>query len=146
MAKSRSGFVKSSEGGQVLAFFAIALPVVLLPIADYAVDATILAGRESALQAATAQVAETAAQQINVRAFRSTGVLSLDAAATRLVLEQALVDEEPGASIDSCTVTNAEVNVVSSEPVSLPFSVFTDTVVLHAQATARLVAGYETPA
>jgi len=138
--------VKSSEGGQVLAFFAIALPVVLLPVAAYAVDAAILAGRESALQAATAQVAETAAQQINVRALRSTGVLSLDAAATRLVLEQALADEEPGASIDSCTVTNAEVSVVSSEPVSLPFSVFTDTVVLHAQATARLVAGYETPA
>ena len=138
--------MKSSEGGQVLAFFAIAMPVVLLPVAAYALDATILAGRESALQAATAQAAETAAQQINVRALRSTGVLSLDAAATRLVLEQALAEEEPGARIDSSAATNAEVSVATSEPVRLPFSMFTDTVVLHVHATARLVAGYETPA
>jgi len=138
--------VKYSEGGQVLAFFAIALPVVLLPVAAYAVDATIVAGRESALQAATAQAAETAAQLINVRALRSTGVLSLDATATRLVLDQALAQEEPGARIDSSTVTNAEVSVATSEPVTLPFSVSTDAVVLHAHATARLVAGYETPA
>jgi len=42
--------------------------------------------------------------------------------------------------------TNAEVRVATSEPVRLPFSMVTDTVVLHVHATARLVAGYETPA
>jgi hypothetical protein len=146
VAKSQAGFVKSSESGQILAFFAVAVPVVLLPIAAYAVDATMVAGREAALQAATAQAAETAAQQINVGALRSSGALSLDAAAARLVLEQTLVEEEPGTIIDSYTVTNAEVSVATSEPVTLPFSLFTDTVVLHAHATARLVAGYETPA
>ena len=133
----------SSEGGQVLAFFAIAVPLVLLPVAAYAVDATIVAGRESALQAATAQAAETAAQQINVGGLRSSGALSLDSAAARLVLEQTLVEEEPGTSIDSYTITGAEVSVATSEPVRLPFSVFTDTVVLHAHATARLAAGYD---
>lgn len=138
--------MRSLEGGQVLAFFAIAVPVVLLPVAAYAVDATIVAGHESVLQAATAQAAETAAQQINVEALRSKGALSLDPAATRLVLEQTLVEEEPGTSIDSCTVTGAEVSVTTSEPVRLPFSVFTDVVILHAHATAHLVAGYETPA
>ena len=135
----------SSEGGQVLAFFAIAVPLVLLPVAAYTVDATLVAGRESTLQAATAEAAETAAQQINVAGLRSSGALSLDAAAAGLVLEQTLVEEEPGTRIDSYTITGAEVSVVTSEPVSLPFRVFTDTVVLHAHATARLAAGYDGP-
>ena len=50
------------ESGQVLAFFALVLPIVLVPVGAYAVDATIVASREAALQAATAQAAETAAQ------------------------------------------------------------------------------------
>ena len=58
---------------------------------------------------------------------------------------QTLVEEEPGTRIDSYTITGAEVSVVTSEPVSLPFRVFTDTVVLHAHATARLAAGYDGP-
>lgn len=146
VAKSQFDFVRNSEGGQVLAFFAIAVPLVLLPVAAYAVDATMVAGRESALQAATAQAAETAAQQIDVVALRSKGALLLDPAATKLSLEKTLVEEEPGTSIDWCTVTGAEVSVTTSEPVRLPFSVFTDTVILHAHATAHLVAGYDTPA
>ena len=105
----------------------------------------LVAGRESALQAATAQAAETAAQQINVAGLRSSGALSLDAAAAKLVLEQTLVEEEPGTSIDSYTITGAEVSVATSERVRLPFSVFSDTVVLHAHATARLAAGYDSP-
>jgi hypothetical protein len=145
VAKSQAGFVKSSESGQILAFFAVAVPVVLLPIAAYTVDATIVAGREAALQAATAQAAETAAQQINVGALRSSGALSLDPAAGRLVVDQTLFGEEPGASLDSYTVSGAAVAVVTSETVRLPFSVFTDRVVLHAHATARLVGGYESP-
>ena len=137
--------MKSSESGQILAFFAVAVPVVLLPIAAYTVDATIVASREAALQAATAQAAETAAQQINVGELRSSGALSLDAAAGRLVVDQTLLGEEPGANLDSYTVSGAAVAVVTSEPVRLPFSVFTDRVVLHAHATARIVAGYESP-
>jgi len=137
--------VKSSESGQILAFFAVAVPVVLLPIAAYTVDATMVAGREAALQAATAQAAETAAQQIDAGALRSSGALSLDAAAGRLVVGQTLFGEEPGASLDLYTVSGVEVTVVTSETVRLPFSVFTDKVVLHAHATARLVAGYESP-
>jgi hypothetical protein len=137
--------MKSCERGQVLAFFAIAVPMVLLPVAAYAVDATIVAGREAALQAATAQAAETAAQQINVGALRSGGVLSLDASMIKVAVDQSLVEDEQGASVDSYTVSGAEVTVATSELVRLPFSVFTDRVVLHARATARLVAGYEIP-
>jgi len=137
--------VKSPESGQVLAFFAIALPVVLLPVAAYAIDATMVAGREAALQAATAQAAETAAQHLNIGAFRSSGALSLDARAVRLAVDQTLIEEEPNATVDSYTVRGAEVTVATSELMRLPLSVFTDTVVLHAHAAARLVAGYESP-
>jgi hypothetical protein len=138
--------VRSGESGQVLAFFAIVLPAVLLPVAAYAVDATIVAAREAGLQAATAQAAETAAQKLDVVAIRSRGGLTIDQAAVRLVVDQMLVEDEPGAGVDSYVVSGAEVTVVTSEPVTLPFSVFTQTVTLHAHATARLVAGYDSPA
>jgi Flp pilus assembly protein TadG len=137
--------VRPGESGQVLAFFALVLPVVLLPIAAYTVDATIVAAREAGLQAATAQAAETAAQQLNVGAIRSSGAFTVDPAAAERIVYQTLVNEEQGASLDSYSVTGVEVTVVTSEPVTLPFRVFTRTVTLHAHATARLVAGYDSP-
>lgn len=129
----------------MLAFFALVLPVVMLPIAAYAVDATIVAAREAGLQAATAQAAETAAQQLNIGAVRSSGALTVDPAAAERFAHQTIANEEPGASLDSYSVTGVEVAVVTSEPVTLPFSVFTRTVNLHAHASARLVAGYDRP-
>lgn len=121
------------------------MPLVLLPIVAYAVDATIVAGREASLQAATAQAAESAAQQLNIGVIRSTGVLALDETAASRILVQTLLEEEPGASVDRSNFAGTEVTVVTSEPVALPFSVFTQTVILHAHATARLVAGYGSP-
>lgn len=137
--------MRPAESGQILAFFALVLPVVLLPIAAYTVDATIVAAREAGLQAATAQAAEAAAQQLNVGAIRSSGALTLEPSAASLIADQMLVNAEPGASLNSYSVTGVEVRVVTSEPVTLPFSVFTNSVMLHAQATARLVAGYDSP-
>ena len=110
--------------GQVLTFFALAVPVVLLPVAAYAVDATIIASREAGLQAATAEAAEAAAL---------------------VVIHQALAAEEPGANLDTSTIIGAEVTIVTSEQEALPFSVFARTAILHARATARLVAGYDSP-
>lgn len=145
MAKPPAVTNTSKEGGQVLAFFALVLPVVLLPVAAYAVDATIVAGREAGLQAATAQAAESAAQQLNAAALRSSGALTLNTSAVKLVANQTLVDEEPGATVDASTISGVEVALVTSESVTLPFSVFTRTVTVHASATARLVAGYDNP-
>ncbi|MHB8611781.1 MAG: hypothetical protein ACYDAL_05045 [Candidatus Dormibacteraceae bacterium] len=133
------------QAGQVLTFFALTLPVVLLPVAAYAVDATMVASREAGLQAATAQAAEAAAQQLDVGAIRSQGVLSLNGAAAMVVARQTLVEEEPGASLDTSSITGADVSIVTSEQVTLPFSVFARTATLHARATARLVAGYDRP-
>ena len=134
-----------AERGQVLAFFALALPVVLLPVAAYAVDASMVASREAGLQAATAQAAEVAAQQLDIGVLRSSSALTLDDAAVRLVAARTLVEDEPGASVDSSTVSGVDVTVAASESVTLPLSLFTPTVRLHARATARLVAGYESP-
>jgi Flp pilus assembly protein TadG len=136
---------QTTQTGQVLALFAVVFPVALLPVAAYAVDAAIVAAREAGLQAATAQAAETGAQQLNIGAIRSTGELTLDAAAVGRVVAQTVLDEEQGSRVDECTVAGTEVTVVTSEPVTLPFSMFSRTVTLHAQATARLVTGYDSP-
>jgi hypothetical protein len=145
VAKSPSVTNSSKEGGQVLAFFALVLPMVLLPVAAYAVDATIVAGREAGLQAATAQAAESAAQQLNAAALRSSGALTLNTSAVTLVANQTLVDEEPGATVDASTISGVEVTLVTSESVTLLFSVFTRSVTLHTRATARLAPGYDRP-
>ena len=131
--------------GQVLAFLAVALPVVLLPAAAYAVDAATVASHAAGLQAATAQAAETAAQQLNVGMIRSEGALSLDAAAVALVVANTIEEKEPGALVESSAVIGVDVVVVTREPVTLPFSVLARTITLHARATARLVVGFETP-
>lgn len=133
------------KSGQVLGFLAVVLPVVLLPVAAYAVDAATVASRSAGLQAATAQAAESAAQQLNVGVIRSRGALALDAAAVALVAASTIKEEEPGALVEWSAVNGVDVIVVTSEPVTLPFSVFTRTITLHARATAHLVVGYETP-
>ena len=133
------------KAGQVLAFLAVVLPIVLLPVAAYAVDAATVASRSAGLQAATALAAESAAQQLNVGVLRSRGELALDAAAVRLVVAGTLNEEEPGAFVESSAVNGADVIVVTSETLTLPFSVFTRTVTLHARAAARLIVGYEAP-
>jgi Flp pilus assembly protein TadG len=144
MAKSPA-VSADARNGQVLVFFALVLPIVLLPIAAYAVDATFVASREAGLQAATTQAAETGAQQLDVDAIRSIGALKLDAAALANVVAQTLIDEEQGARVDAYVVTGTEVTVDASEPVTLPLNVFTGGITLHAHATARLVAGYDKP-
>jgi Flp pilus assembly protein TadG len=125
--------------------FALVLPLVLLPVAAYAVDATLVAGREAGLQAATAQAAETAVQHLNVSAIRSSGALTLDRTAVNQAIAQTLLEEEQGARVEVYTISGPEVTVITSESVMLPFSVFISSVTLHAHATARLVAGYDTP-
>jgi hypothetical protein len=144
VAESRDLTVKRSPG-QVLAFFAVTLPVVLLPVAAYAVDAATVASRSAALQAATAQAAETAAQQLNIAVIRSSGVVTLDATAVAAVTAGTIEEEEPGAHVDSSAVLGSVVVVVTSEPVTLPFSVFARTITIHARAIARLAAGYDSP-
>ena len=137
--------MSTKQAGQVLAFFGLVVPAVLLPVAAYAVDATLIAGREARLQAATAQAAETAVQHLDVSAVRSSGAFTLDATAVSQAISETLLEEAQGASVDAYTITGSEITVVTSESVTLPFRVFINSVILHAHATAVLAAGYDSP-
>jgi Flp pilus assembly protein TadG len=133
------------QGGQVLAFVAVALPLVLLPVAAYAVDSATVSGRAAGLQAAAAQAAETAAQQIDVTALRSSGELALDSAAAQAAALRELEADEPGAGLDDVSVGGVVVTIVASERVDLPFPLLARSITLTAHSTARLVPGYDRP-
>jgi Flp pilus assembly protein TadG len=138
--------MSSRQRGQVLVFFAILLPIILLPLAAYAVDAAFVSARAAGLQEATAQAAEAAAQQVNVAALRSRSVLSIDASVGRVVATQAIHDSEPGASVESIVITGAVITLTAAEQVTLPFNFLpVPAIRLEARASARLVGGYDSP-
>ena len=129
----------------MLAFFAIILPLVLLPVAAYTVDAAMVSGRAASLHAATAVAAETASQQLSVTAKRAGGELALDTGSAQAAARLTLGAEEPAASIESISVNGAEISVTASEVVDIPFKLFGGPITLRASASARLVAGYDNP-
>ncbi len=137
--------MKLKQQGQVLAFFAVALPLVLLPVAAYAVDSATVSGRAAGLQAATAQAAEAAAQQIDVASIRSAGMLELDHTAAQTAALRELIADEPGASLDQVSVGGATATVVATELVDLPLPLLARTITLRARSVARLVPGYGRP-
>jgi hypothetical protein len=138
--------VTRRDGGQVLAFYAVLLPVILLPLAAYAVDAAFVSSRVAALQAATSQAAEAAAQQVDVGALRSQSLLKVDSLTARAAGLSAIGDSEPGATVDSFVVAGSTVTISAHEIVALPFDFLpAHAIVIHAHATARLVGGYDKP-
>jgi hypothetical protein len=138
--------MNSCERGQVLAFFAVLLPIILLPLSAYAVDAAFVTTRAAALQASTAQAAEAAAQQVDVTAFRARSVLRVDAPLARAVAIRAISESVPEALVVSVIVVGTLVTVISVEDIRLPFNfVPVAAIKLHARASARLVSGYDSP-
>lgn len=134
------------ERGQVLAFFAVVLPVILLPLAAYAVDSAFVISRAADLQEATAQAAEAAAQQADVDAMRSRSELTIDVTTARAVAQQSVLESEPGASVLAVQVNGAVVTVTTEEAVTLPFNFLpAKAIKLEARASARLVRGYDSP-
>ena len=134
------------DRGQVLAFYAVLLPIVLLPLAAYAVDIAFVSTRAAGLQEATAQAAETAAQQVNVDALRSHSALIVDAQAAPAVASRAMSDLEPEATVDSVIIVGSMVTLATSEVITLPFNFLpAPATVIHARASARLVGGYDRP-
>lgn len=140
-----TGAGMSRQRGQVLAFFALALPAVLIPIVAYAVDAAAVGTRAAGLQAAAAQAAEVAAQRLDSAALRANGGLAIDPELADAAAVDVLRAEEPGAALEGIDVAGDMVTVVVSERVALPFPWFVDRATLQARATARLVAGYDSP-
>jgi hypothetical protein len=138
--------VKRRERGQVLAFYAVLLPVILLPLAAYAVDSAFVSTQAAGLQAAAAQAAETAAQQVDVSALRSRSVLVVDALAARLAAMRAMRDSEPAAIVDSVVVVGSKVTISVRETIKLPFNFLpAHAILIQARASARLVGGYDKP-
>src|SRR5712692_9560194 len=115
------------QRGQVMAFIAVALAIVLMPLAAYAIDVATVSSAVAALQEATATAA-------------------IEAGAARRVASAVLAAEAPSASVSSVTVSGAEVTVTAGELVQLPVDFLpTRRVHLEARATARLAGGYDRP-
>ena len=134
------------QHGQVMAFIAVALATVLMPLAAYAIDMATVSATASALQEATATAAIEAAQQLDAVGFRASGEMTVDASAARTAARAVLAAEVPNASVSSVTVSGAEVTVAASELIQLPVDFLpTRLVRLEARASARLAAGYDRP-
>lgn len=134
------------QQGQVMAFIAVALAIVLMPLAAYAIDVGTVSAAAAALQEATATAALEAAQQLDEVDFRSSGVMTIDAVAARSVARAVLAADAPSASVSSVTVSGAEVTVAAGELVQLPLDFLPARMVrLEAVASATLTGGYDRP-
>jgi hypothetical protein len=134
------------DHGQVLAFYAVLLPIVLLPLAAYAVDVAFVISRTAGLQSATAQAAEVAAQQVDAGALRSHSELKIDAQSAPAVASSTMHDLDPQATVEAVTVIGSMVTISASELITLPFNFLpAPATAIHARASARLVGGYDRP-
>ena len=134
------------QHGQVMAFIAVALSMVLMPLAAYAIDISTVSAAASALQEATATAAIEAAQQLDTVGFRASGVMTVDGGAARRAAWAVFAAEAPSASVSSVTVSGAEVTVAAGEVVQLPVDLLPSRRIrLEAHASARLADGYDRP-
>ena len=134
------------QRGQVMAFVAVALAIVLMPVAAYAIDAATVSAAVAALQEATGTAALEAAQQLDANDFRAVGAMTVDLAAARKAADAVLAAQAPSVSVTSVTVSGAEVTVEAGELIHLPFDFFPERIVrLGARASARLAGGYDRP-
>jgi len=133
--------------GQALVFFALVLPLVLLPVAAYATEAGFLAARQAHLSEVTAQAALDAAQQLDSAALRAGAGWRIDRAAARAAAAHDFAEQEPSAVLDELTVDAAQVTVSAHEVVALQLSAFLGprSATLRARIGARLTPGYASP-
>jgi Flp pilus assembly protein TadG len=135
-----------AQRGQVMAFIAVALAIVLMPLAAYAIDVRTVSAAAAGLQDATATAALEAAQQLDESDFRAGGVITIDTTAAGRAARAVLAAEAPSASVSSVTVSGAQVTVTARELVELPVDFLAARRVrLEARASARLTGGYDSP-
>ena len=135
-----------SQRGQVLVFVALALPMVLLPAAAFAVDAASVATLHARLEQATWSAVESSVQQIDAGALRAGRGITLDRLSVEAVARDALASEDPAATIERLSVDGLYVTIEAAETLHLPLNfVGAPAVKLTAKATARLTLGYERP-
>jgi hypothetical protein len=133
--------------GQALVFFALVLPLVLLPVAAFGAEASFLAARQAHLSEVTAQAALDAAQQLDTAALRAGAGWHLDPAAARAVAARDFADQEPGAVLDAVILAGAQLTLTAHEVVPLRLASFAGarSATLRAAVSARLTPGYGTP-
>ena len=136
--------MRADSSGQVLVYVALLLPLVLLPVAAYAVAATSLDAQHARLQGAVAQAAEDAVQEIDDRSLRLGGPVRPDPAAAEAAARAELAASEPEAVVDSVTVVAGVLELKAHENVEAPLAGFlpAGAVRLGAGARARLGAGF----
>lgn len=135
------------QAGQALVLLALLLPLVLLPVAGYAVEATYAANRAALLQWACARAAEDAAQAIDDTALRQSSTLQVSAAQAQTVAAAQLRVLDQRAVLDAFTADGATVSISAHELVPATFAIWIPGGVLRvdAGAQARLTAGYSSP-
>ena len=135
-----------AQRGQVLVFFALVLPLILLPVAAYAVDAAVSASTMARLQEATTRAAEEAAQQLDAGRFRAGRGIAVDVTSALTVAVDVIRASEPGATVISVAVSGTTVRVQTVEKVILPMRfVGAQDPTVDAYALARLAVGYDRP-
>jgi hypothetical protein len=125
---------------------ALLLPLVLLPVAAYAVEGGYLAARQSELQWACARAVEDAAQQIDQQALRQSSTLQIDPSAAALTGSRTLKAVDPQASVGSYAIgaTAVSATVTESVPSTLAFWL-PRRIQVSATCAARLEPGYASP-
>lgn len=133
--------------GQALVFFALVLPLVLLPVAAFSAEAGLLAARQAHLTEAVAQAALDAAQQLDTAALRAGAGWRLDVRAAQDTARAELAAAEPDAVLDDVAPAGAQVTVRAHEVVSLRLAAFVGrpSATLRARISARLTPGYASP-
>jgi hypothetical protein len=133
------------QTGQVLVFFALVLPVIVLPVAAYAIDAAVTGAAYARLVEVTTLAAEEAAQQVDVPALRAGGTPAIAAPEAAAAVRDAIASDK-AVRITGVAVSGATVIVSTVETVSLPLAfVGSGAVELHASAAARIAVGYDSP-
>jgi hypothetical protein len=134
------------QRAQVLVFFAMALPLVLLPIAAYAVDAAVTVSADSRLVEVTAQAAEQAVEEIEIGRLRAGGGISIDVTGANEAAVAVIRSADPEARVADIAVLGSELRLVTTETIVLPFKMFgSPQRELQAAVTARITAGYDRP-
>ena len=138
--------MRRSAAGQSLVALAALLPLVLLPLALYTVEAALLATRQARLTGAVIQAAEDGAQQIDRDSYRRNPRVSLLPGQVRAVAEASLRASDPVASLDEVSFDGqGRVRLAAHEEVPLHVAMIwpNASIRLRAETVAWLRLGYE---
>lgn len=139
--------VRRRPRGQALVLMALLIPLVLLPVAGYAVEATNAASRAALLEWACVRAAEDAAQALDPTALRQSSIVQVNPSSARATALAELAAMDPKAVLDSFSVAGVVVQLSAHETVPVPLALWVPgrTLRVAGSAAARLTPGYSSP-